>query len=137
MTNNDNKVAISIKTKKGKTIIVIGIFNLDNKRVEFNKTTGSQIRNCIISAQGGKYDYDNIDMYSSFSETEVQTICNDELSIMCENNFGIFNNSIDLYKEINDLNNTGSNNSKFLEDLSCDIFSNQTPYIDQIKNSFY
>jgi len=142
MTNNDNKVAISIKTKKGKKIIVIGIFNLDNKRVEFNETTGSQIRNCIISAQGDNYDYDNIDMDSAFSETEVKTICNDELSIRCENNLNIFNNSQDLYQdlyqEINDLNNnTGSNNSEFLEDLSCDIFSNQTPYIDQIKNSFY
>jgi hypothetical protein len=121
--NEDNR-PVNILTKNFTSIKLIGLYNLDNKRVDYT------VLNSKFTEDG--YDYNDIDQEELFTEDEINEICKDELSILCKNNFESINNSLTFYKE-NHIPTTTSTQ----EIETCDIFSSQTKYLDNSKNTFF
>jgi hypothetical protein len=117
---NENTPEINIKTTNNVIIKLIGLYNLDNTRVDLSKISLSN-----------KIDYSDINLNSIFSEDEIKSICKDELSILCKNNFNYFNDSLKFYNELPKPTTISTIPS------SCDIFSSQTEYLDKVENSFY
>lgn len=128
---NEKNKSVNILTKNSLSIKIIGLYDLTNKRVDFENSSD------IFS--DNNFSYTDIDLNELFSETEIKEICKNELSILCKNNFEFLNNSLNFYKE-NQITISTTSDSNTLPDPdsnTCDIFSSQTEYLDISNNSFF
>ena len=122
---------VNILTTNSLSIKIIGLYDLSNKRVDFENSTDIFSDNTV--------NYRDIDLNELFTKEEIKEICKNELSVLCNKNFEYLNNSLNFYKEnqIPTVNKDPINVNSNPDPTPCDIFSTQTKYLDIANNSFF